>query len=168
MEQVFDGSDQVFLHEFEFDYRNIPIVGIIRRDEYGSLQTFGGHMLINITDLMDEDQCYDLIRETRWPEGRACAFCDSKAVIRRGFDEVERARQRYECKSCKRRFDDLTGTIFSGRHQSLKVWITCLYLMGLNLSGEQIAKELGLNKDDVFKMVSELRAGIVKKSQKNS
>ena len=43
------------------------------------------------------------------------------------------------------------------------VWILCLYLMGLNLSNQQIAQELELNKDDSQQMTSQLRAGIVKK-----
>ena len=33
--------------------------------------------------------------------------------------------------------------------------------MGLNLSSEQIAQELDLDKDDVYQMVSQLRTGIV-------
>lgn len=43
----------------------------------------------------------------------------------------------------------------------MRVWILCLYLMGLNLSNGQIAKELGLDKDDVQKMTTQLRQGIV-------
>jgi hypothetical protein len=46
---------------------------------------------------------------------------------------------RYECKGCGQRFDDLTGTIFAGHYQPLRTWIACLDLMGLNLSGLQIA-----------------------------
>lgn len=42
-------------------------------------------------------------------------------------------------------FDDLTGTIFSGSNKSLKVWIVCLYLMGLNLSNAQISSELDIS-----------------------
>ena len=57
--------------------------------------------------------------------------------------------------------DDLTDTIFAGHHQPLRVWILCLYFMGLNLSSEQIAQELDLDKDDVYQMTSQLRAGIV-------
>ena len=34
-------------------------------------------------------------------------------------------------------------------------------LMGLNLSNSQIAKELGLDKDDLQKMTTQLRQGIV-------
>ena len=67
-------------------------------------------------------------------------------VIKRGFDDTEPARQRYECHDCDTRFDDLTDTIFAGHHQPLKVWILCLYFMGLNVSNEQIAHELSLNE----------------------
>ena len=74
-------------------------------------------MQVNIKGLIDDAQCYDTVRELRWPEGRQCAFCASKRVIRRGFDDKEAARQRYECKDCNKRFDDLNGTIFAGHHQ---------------------------------------------------
>ena len=36
--------------------------------------------------------------------------------------------------------------------------------MGLNLSNQQIAKELDLNKDDVQAMTAQLREGLVKKN----
>jgi hypothetical protein len=37
--------------------------------------------------------------------------------------------------------------------------VLCLYLMGLNLSKEQIAEELDLDKYDVFQMATQLRSG---------
>jgi transposase-like protein len=89
---------------------------------------------VNITKLIDDVQCYQTVRELRWPDGVACPSCESKEVIKRGFDDTEPARQRYECPNCDKRFDDLTDTIFAGHHQPLKVWILCLYFMGLNLS----------------------------------
>ena len=121
-------------------------------------------MQVNIKNLVDDAQCYDTVRELRWPGGRQCPFCDSKRVIKRGFDDNEPARQRYECRSWEKRFDDLTDTIFAGHHQPLKVWILCLYFMGLNVSNEQIAKELDVNLSDVQQMTTQLREGIVKKS----
>lgn len=120
-------------------------------------------MLIKIQDLMDDARCYDTVRELRWPEGRCCPHCNSRRVIRRGFDDTQSARQRYECKDCNKRFDDLTGTIFAGHHQPLKVWMLALYFMGLNLSNAQIAKELDLNISDVQQMTTLLRSGIVEK-----
>ena len=123
-------------------------------------------MQVNIINLIDDAQCYNKVRELRWPDGVKCPFCASSEIIKRGFDEKERTRQRYECKECTKRFDDLSGTIFSGHHQPLKIWILCLYFMGLNLSNEQIAKELTLNRSDVHQMVTGLREGIVKKNLK--
>jgi transposase-like protein len=123
-------------------------------------------MEINIKSLIDDEQCYETVRNLHWPEGQQCPFCDSKHIIKRGFDEKETARQRYECKECGKRFDDLTGTIFAGHHQPLKVWILCLYFMGLNVSNKQIAKELDLDSTDVQQMTAQLREGVVKKSPK--
>jgi hypothetical protein len=53
--------------------------------------------------------------------------------------------------------------LFEGRHQPLRTWVGCPYLLGLNLSNQQIAQELDLNKDDVHRMASELRAAIAEK-----
>ena len=119
---------------------------------------------VNIMNLIDEAQCYQTVRELRWPDGIACPSCQSQHVIKRGFDDTEPARQRYECHDCDQRFDDLTDTIFAGHHQPLKVWVVCLYFMGLNVSNEQIAQELALHGSDVQQMTTQLRDGIVKKS----
>ena len=100
-------------------------------------------MQVNIKNLIDEVQCYQTVREMRWPDGVMCPSCQSTQVIKRGFDDTEPARQRYACHACHTRFDDLTDTIFAGHHQPLKVWVLCLYFMGLNVSNEQIAQELG-------------------------
>jgi transposase-like protein len=108
--------------------------------------------------------CYKTVRELRWPDGIVCPSCQSKQVIKRGFDNTEPARQRYECTDCHTRFDALTDTIFAGHHQPLKVWVLCLYFMGLNLSNEQIAQELDVDLSDVQQMTTQLREGIIKKA----
>lgn len=113
---------------------------------------------------MSDEQCFDQLREMRWPEGRQCPFCDSRRVIRRGFDDQHPGKQRYQCKACSRRFDDLTGTIFASSRHPLKVWMLVVYFMGLNLSNHQIAKELDLNKDDVHRMTTSIRKGIAQKN----
>jgi len=71
------------------------------------------------------------------------------------------SKARSQCKDCGAHFDDLTDTIFGSHHQPLRVWILCLYLMGLNLSNRQIAQELDLDEDDVQVITSQLRQGIV-------
>jgi transposase-like protein len=120
-------------------------------------------MVVNLQNLVDDAKCFETVRNLRWPEGVACPHCHTRDVTGQGRDETQPERRRYLCKDCGRKFDDLTGTIFAGRHQPLRTWILCLYLMGLNLSNQQIAQELDLNKDDVQRMTKALRAGIVEK-----
>src|SRR5512142_1966788 len=95
--------------------------------------------------------------------GVRCPGCGSARVTKDGRDDTQPERQRYECHGRRQRFDDLTGTIFAGHHQPLRVWVLCLYFMGLNLSNEQIAQELGIDPDDVQVMASQLREGIVQR-----
>jgi len=118
-------------------------------------------MELNIHNLIDDAKCFEAVRNLRWPSEVQCPHCQSNHIVKRGKDDAQEHRQRYECKSCDKRFDDLTGTVFAGHHQSLKVWIIFLYFMGLNLSTAQIAKELSLNKDDAYYMSNILRTGVV-------
>ena len=119
--------------------------------------------LVNLSSLIDDAKCYELVRQHRWPEGVRCPHCDSASVARHGHDDTQRHRQRYRCRQCQSRFDDLTGTVLAGRHQPLRVWLLCLYFLGLNLSNRQIAHELDLNEDDVQAMTEQLRSGLVAK-----
>ena len=120
--------------------------------------------LDTLSGLMDEAKCFALVRQHRWPDGIRCPACDSSKVIRDGCDDTQRARQRYRCKACSGRFDDLTGTVLAGHHQPLRVWVLCLYFMGLNLSNRQIARELGLDGSDAQAMAERLRRGLVAKA----
>ena len=117
-------------------------------------------LLVKIDALIDDAKCFDTVRNIRWPDGVCCPNCGSSEVIRHGHDQTQPTRQRYHCKGCGSYFDDLSGTIFEGHHQPLRIWILCLYLMGLNLSNMQIAAELDLNKDDVQNMTKALRSGV--------
>ena len=117
--------------------------------------------MIPLTTLLDDVKCYEVLRGLHWPDGVTCPHCQSSQVSKQGRDSTQPARWKYRCGGCGRHFDDLTGTIFAARHQSLMAWIGGLYLMGLNLSNLQIAHELGLNEDDVQRMTEQLCAGIV-------
>jgi transposase-like protein len=118
----------------------------------------------NLSELMDDAKCFALVRQHRWPEGVRCPGCGGGAVIRDGHDETQPQRQRYRCKGCAGRFDDLTGTVLAGHHQPLRVWVLCLYFMGLNLSNRQIAAELDLGASDVQAMTEALRGGLAAKA----
>jgi transposase-like protein len=120
--------------------------------------------LVNLAALIDDAKCFELVRQHRWPEGVRCPTCGSAAVARHGRDDTQPHRQRYRCAACQTRFDDLTGTALAGHHRPLRLWVLCLYLMGLNLSNRQIAQELGLSVADVQAMTEHLRSGLVAKT----
>ena len=119
--------------------------------------------LVNLSSLIDDAKCHELVRQHRWPDGVRCPRCEGASVTRHGRDDTHRHRQRYRCAGCGTRFDDLTGTVLAGHHQPLRVWVLCLYLMGLNLSNRQIARELDLGVSDVQAMTEALRHGLTAK-----
>jgi transposase-like protein len=116
--------------------------------------------LLNLPSLIDDARCFELVRQHRWPEGVHCPHCEGARIARDGRDDAQPHRQRYRCAACHARFDDLTGTVLAGRHRPLRVWVSCLYLMGLNLSNRQIARELDLGVSDVQTMTETLRQGL--------
>src|SRR3954470_20479821 len=130
----------------------------------GALAIMPASDLVNLSGLLDDAKCFALVRQLRWPEGMRCLGCRRDAVIRDGCDDTQPHRQRYRCKACAGRFDDLTGTALAGHHQPLRVRVLCLYFMGLNLSDRQIAAELGLNASDVQALTEHLRRGLVAKA----
>src|SRR5258708_15671198 len=101
----------------------------------------------------------------RWPEGVKCPHSGSGEIKKRGFHNQQAQRQRYECQKWGRQFDELTGTIFEGHHQPLRVWVLCLYFIGLNLSNQQIAAELDLDKDVMEDKTTQQCDGILAKKK---
>src|SRR3982751_5474883 len=119
--------------------------------------------LVNLPSLIDDARCFELVRQHRWPEGVRCPHCEAANVARDGRDDAQPHRQRYRCVGCGAGFDDLTGTVLAGRRRPLRLWVLCLYLMGLNLSNRQIARELDLGVSDVQAMTEALRQGLTAK-----
>lgn len=113
--------------------------------------------MLKIHEMIDDAKCYEQVRALRWPEQVSCPFCGRHKIKKRGYHSQQAGRQRYQCRKCKKHFDDLSQTPFAGHHQPLKVWLLCLYFMGLDLSNQQIGQELDLNKDDVQAMTTFLR-----------
>jgi Transposase zinc-ribbon domain len=45
--------------------------------------------LVNLSALLDEAKCFELVRQHRWPEGVRCPGCHNAAVVRNGRDDGE-------------------------------------------------------------------------------
>jgi transposase-like protein len=120
-------------------------------------------VMIHMQSLIDDTQCFETVRNLRWPDGVRCPTCDSSEVIKQGHDNTQPERQRSLCTPCERRFDDLTATSFADPHHPLRMWVLCLSFMGRNLSNQQIAKALDLHPADVHQRTCQLRQGLVTK-----
>ena len=77
--------------------------------------------MINLQSLIDDAKCFETVRAMRWPDGVRCPECGSAEAIKDGRDDTQPERQRYRCHGCRKRFDDLSGTILAGHHQPLRV-----------------------------------------------
>jgi hypothetical protein len=117
--------------------------------------------MIHLQALIDDAKCFATVRALRWPDGVRCPTCDGAALTKQGRADTQPERQRSLWKSCERRFDDWTDTIFADHHQPLRVWILCLYCLGLTLSHHHMASALDRHPSAVHQMPCPLRQGIV-------
>ena len=113
--------------------------------------------MIKIQEMIDDGKCYEQGRTLRRAERVTCPFCGGHKIKKRSYHSHQPGRQRYQCRKCKKRLDDLSKTPFEGHPHPLKVWILSRYFMGFDLANHQIAQELDLNKDDVQAMTAYLR-----------
>jgi len=117
--------------------------------------------MIHIPARIDDVQCVATVRNIRWPDGVQCPTGDRAEVTKQGRDATQPARQRSRCQSGERRFDDVTDTILAGHQHPRRVWLLCLYCMGLNLSNHHRAQALDLTSSDVPQMTCQWRQGMV-------
>ena len=106
------------------------------------------------------------IRRVRWKDGVICPNCESHDVKKSGFKFENRYQQHYKCKRCKKKFDDLTQTPFSKHNLSAPLMVVFLYLLGLNLSNNQIAQELNLKQSTAQNIARTLREKILENKPK--
>ena len=122
--------------------------------------------VFSITDVMSEEECYKQLRKMRWPDGVVCPHCQSKDCEERGRSSRNKPILRYRCHDCGINFNDLTKTIFRSSHVVLKKWMCCIYLMGLNVSNAQIAKELDVNEKTARYLCEKLRQKVLESRPK--
>lgn len=121
--------------------------------------------MLKIIDLINETECYGKIRELRWGDGSvSCPRCGSYSCERKGSTNKSPNCNKYCCNECGRHFNDLTDTIFAESNLPITVWMSCLYLMNLNISNRQIAKELGISEKTAQNMTKKIRDEIQKNS----
>ncbi|MEM2169181.1 MAG: hypothetical protein QW186_05200 [Candidatus Bathyarchaeia archaeon] len=75
---------------------------------------------IRLSLTLRDGKVVELIRGRRWPNGVRRPYCGSVAV-RNGRPARRLYAQRYLCKGCRRRFHDLSGTVFARLSEALTI-----------------------------------------------
>ena len=84
----------------------------------------------------NEDACRDFLIEVRWVDGFICPHCSDKKYWKQ-------VRGTLCCKNCRKDISVTAGTIFHGRHLSLRLWFQALWLVVSQKSG---VSALGLSR----------------------
>lgn len=110
----------------------------------------------------EDERALDVFRCIRWSDGVYCPVCKSFEVYKRGYLNKTRIK-RYSCKTCKKNFTDLTGTIFANK----KLPLGEMFYIIMNLDKKSIkhlAEELGHKWDSVYRIARQFRECVVNES----
>ena len=89
----------------------------------------------------DDEKCRAFLEKLRWPEGIRCPRCISAKVSR------VKARNQFDCDSCRYQFSATSGTVFHDTHLPLWKWFLATYLMcesRKGMSANQLKRTLGI------------------------
>jgi transposase-like protein len=104
-----------------------------------------------------EWECAEALRRVRWASGVQCVYCGSRSVVGRGWRGLYR---RYYCKDCGRWFNDRTGTVFANSKLPLRVWFFTAFMMQSKVSVLELAEDLRLPYNTVYRVVERLRLNL--------
>ena len=102
----------------------------------------------HLHQFFNAEMCQSYIHTLRWKDRPLqCPRCLSHNVGPWGKYHYQTGLKRYRCKekTCKRTFNDLTGTLLDNSKRSLSHWIFATFLLCLSCSSRRIAKELGVH-----------------------
>ena len=104
-----------------------------------------------ITDLMDEQACYDQLVDWLHPGGLACPRChqdDRLVVHRRGREPV----LDFRCGHCHRVFNAFTGTALRGIKRRPRELVLILRGFAQGVPTAQLARELGCDRSELLNL----------------
>jgi len=80
--------------------------------------------LLDVTQMFSSDeQCREMLKRLRWPEGVRCPRCQADAI------KLATTKELFFCQSCTYQFSVLAGTIFNDSHLPLPIWFMAVLLL---------------------------------------
>ena len=108
--------------------------------------------LIDLMDYFKTDiDCIKHLEKIRWPDGPVSPFDETSKVYVCKFG--------YKCKNTGKYFTVTTGTIFQGRHITMRQWFVAIWLFINNrgISSVKIAEHLGVTQKTGWDKLDKLR-----------
>lgn len=102
----------------------------------------------------DDQSCREYLEKQRWNGNPICPHCENDTAYK--FKDG----QYYKCKSCRRKFTVLIGTIFEDTKIPLRKWFIAIYLFTSHKKGVsscQLAKDLGLTQKSAWHLLHRIR-----------
>ncbi len=104
-----------------------------------------------ITDLLDEQGCYNFLLNTLQPDGLKCPHGHKLPSTQAPHDRNRTPLLKYKCRTCGAVFNLLTGTIWSGTHYDCVTIFTVMRGIIQGTSTKHLAEELGLDYGSLLK-----------------
>ena len=101
-----------------------------------------------------EDKCKQAIIESRWSDGNiVCPYCGNHNC-------TTRTDGRFRCKSCRKNFSCLVGTIFENTKLPLIKWFVAMYLISSHkkgVSSYQLSRDINVTQSTAWYMLQKIR-----------
>ena len=104
-----------------------------------------------------------LLELARWGSVPTCPYCSSTRV------STYAIQKRYHCNTCNTSFSATVGTLFHNTKISLEKWyeaISYLIVDGRDLSGRELARKLGVNRNTGCRMTLSIQSAMYQKDQR--
>ncbi len=116
-----------------------------------------------MVDFDTEIECRTYLEELRWPKGIRCPRCSGETISR------IKARDQFDCDSCRYQFSVMSGTIFHDSHLPLPKWFVATYLIcesRKGMSANQIKRVLSVSYKTAWYLCHRIRAAMVEAQRK--
>lgn len=110
-----------------------------------------------MVDFDTEAECRAYMEELRWRNGIECPRCGGKVISR------IKARDQFDCDSCRYQFSVMSGTIFHDSHLPLPKWFIATFLLcesRKGMSANQMKRILGVSYKTAWYLCHRIRAAM--------
>jgi transposase-like protein len=119
--------------------------------------------------LRDEGDAYKFLEDMRWNGQPVCPHCDAtdpyflnpqNGKTRTTRTGTESQRRVWKCRSCRKQFSVLTGTIFHGTKIPVRTWVLVVFEMASSKNGvaaREIERKYGLTPKSAWFLMHRIR-----------